>query len=117
MKKLFLLLVGGITAIVALCLVGPLLGFAFSALLVFLGMHYYVKATSTMMKVVWVAIGLVGIFSAISNVPAIIGLAALVVLYIIYKKWNNEEVSLKQIKEDSSDPFTNFEKEWAKLTK
>ncbi|QCR32059.1 ABC transporter permease [Lysinibacillus sp. SGAir0095] len=118
MKKLFLLVVGAIAAIVALSMLGPLVGFAFSALLIYLGMHYYVKSNSGFGKVFWVALGLIGILTAISNVPAIIGLAAIFTIYLLYKKWNNEEVSFrgaKVLKED--DPFTNFETEWAKLTK
>ncbi|MCM3386993.1 lmo0954 family membrane protein [Ureibacillus chungkukjangi] len=118
MKKFFFLVVGAIAAIVALSMLGPLVGFGFSALLVYLGMHYYVKTNSKFGKVFWVALGLIGIFTAISNIPALVGLAAIFTVYVLYKKWNNEEVSFsksKAIKED--DPFTNFEMEWAKLTK
>lgn len=118
MKKLFFLVVGIIAAIVALSLLGPLVGFGFSALLVYLGMHYYVRAKSSFGKVFWIAIGLIGVFSAISNIPALVGLAAIFLIYVLYKKWNNEEVSFSKatiIKEN--DPFTNFETEWAKLTK
>ena len=117
MKKFLMLLAGGTAALVALSMMGPLIGFAFSALLVFAGMHYYVKSKSTVAKVLWVAVGLVGVFSAISNIPALIGLAALVLLYVLYKKWNNEEVSFSDVKVKEEDPFTNFENEWAKLTK
>ncbi|RTQ89368.1 ABC transporter permease [Lysinibacillus telephonicus] len=117
MKKLLILLVGVIAAIVALCMTGPLIGLAFSALLIYLGMHYYVKAKSVFTKVLWVVIGLIGVFSAISNVPALVGLAALILLYVLYKKWNNEEVSFSTLKVKENDPFTNFENEWAKLTK
>ncbi|SOB94068.1 hypothetical protein SAMN05880501_101748 [Ureibacillus xyleni] len=117
MKKLFILLAGGIAAIVALSLTGPLLGFAFSALLVFAGMHYYVKSKSAISKIFFVVLGLIGVFSAISNIPALIGLGALVVLYVLYKKWNNQEVSFSDVKMKEEDPFTNFENEWAKLTK
>ena len=115
MKKLLLLLIGVIAVIIALGTSGHLIAFAFSGLLIFLGMHYYVKSKSTFVKVMWVAVGIIGVFSAISNVPALIGLAAIVVIYVVYKKWNNEEVSFKPSKDD--DPFTNFENEWAKLTK
>jgi len=118
MKKLFFLVVGVIAAIVTLSMLGPLVGFAFSALLVYLGMHYYIKAKSGFGKVFWVIVGLMGVFSAISNIPALVGLAAIFLMFVLYKKWNNEEVSFsrsKVIKED--DPFTNFETEWAKLTK
>ncbi|MCP1144201.1 ABC transporter permease [Lysinibacillus endophyticus] len=117
MKKLLILLAGGIAAIVALSLTGPLLGFAFSALLVFAGMHYYVKSKSTISKIFYVVLGLIGVFSAISNIPALIGLGALAVIYVLYKKWNNEEVSFSNVTIKEDDPFTNFENEWAKLTK
>lgn len=117
MKKFFILLVGGIAAIVALSMIGPLVGFALSALLIFMGMHYYLKSKSTFAKVFWIVIGIVGVLSAISNIPAIIGVAALIILYVLYKKWKNEEVSFSASNLKESDPFTNFEAEWAKLTK
>ena len=118
MKKFFILVVGITAAIIALSMIGPLVGFAFSGLLVYLGIHYYVRSNSGFGKVFWVALGLIGIFSAISNIPALVGLAAIFTVYVLYKKWNNEEVAFgksKIIKED--DPFTNFEMEWAKLSK
>jgi len=117
MKKLGLILLGVVAVIVALHMLGPLVGLAFSGLFVWLGMHYYVKAKSTFAKVMWVAVGLVGVLSAISNIPALIGLAAIFVLYVVYKKWNNEDASLSLNTTKENDPFTNFENEWAKLTK
>ncbi|MDN4493936.1 ABC transporter permease [Ureibacillus aquaedulcis] len=118
MKKFLIFAAGIVAAIIALSMLGPLVGFAFSALLVYLGLHYYVKSNSGFGKVFWVLLGLIGIFTAISNIPALVGLAAIALIYVLYKKWNNEEVSFGKsnlMKED--DPFTNFENEWAKLTK
>lgn len=117
MKKLFLLTVGVIAAITALCMIGPILSIAFSAAVTLVSMHYYVKASSTGIKVLWIVIGLFAILSVIGNIPGIVGLGALVVLYVVYKTWNKEELSLKSIKEVDNDPFTNFENEWTKLTK
>jgi len=118
MKKFFFLVVGIIAGIVALSMLGPLVGLAFSALVVYLGMHYYVKSNSGFGKVFWVGVGLIGILSAISNVPALVGLAAIFIVYVLYKKWNNEEISFSKTKGmTENDPFTNFETEWAKLTK
>lgn len=118
MKKFFFLVLGTIAVIVALSMLGPLVGFAFSALLIFLGMHYYVKTNSGFAKVFWVALGLIGILTAISNVPALVGLAAIFTIYVVYKKWNNEDVSFSRTTAfNENDPFTNFETEWAKLTK
>lgn len=85
MKKFFFLVVGAIAAIVALSMLGPLVGFGFSALLVYLGMHYYVKTNSKFGKVFWVVLGLIGIFTAISNIPALVGLAAIFTVYVLYK--------------------------------
>ncbi|MFC7685196.1 ABC transporter permease [Ureibacillus sp. GCM10028918] len=116
MKKVFIVTVGIVAAIVALSMLGPLVGFAFSGLLVYLGLHYYVRSNSGFGKVFWVALGLIGIFTAISNIPALVGLAAIFLIYVLYKKWNNEEVSFsKSTVMKENDPFTNFETEWAKL--
>ncbi|HWL12865.1 MAG TPA: ABC transporter permease [Ureibacillus sp.] len=118
MKKLFYLTAGGIAVIVALSMLGPLVGFAFSALLVFASIHYYVKSTSVIAKVLWISLGLIGVFTGISNVPALVGLAAIFLIYVLYKKWNDEEISFKKAKAfKENDPFTNFETQWAKLTK
>ncbi|CAM5182728.1 Lia operon protein LiaI OS=Ureibacillus acetophenoni OX=614649 GN=SAMN05877842_10456 PE=4 SV=1 [Ureibacillus acetophenoni] len=118
MKKLLLLIAGGITFIIALAMVGPMIGMAFSALLVFLAMHFYVKSKSSFSKVMWVILGIIGILSAISNIPAIIGIVAIVILYVLYKKWKDEDVKVEfPTKSKSNDPFTNFEREWSNLTK
>lgn len=118
MKKLLLLIAGGITFIIALAMVGPIIGLAFSALLVFLAMHFYVKSKTTFSKVMWIILGIVGILSAISNIPAIIGIVAIVVLYVLYKKWKDEDVKLSiPTSSKTDDPFTNFEREWSNITK
>ncbi|MET4559008.1 lmo0954 family membrane protein [Lysinibacillus parviboronicapiens] len=117
MKK-FLLLTGGIiAACVALALIGPLAGLLFSGLLVALGMHFYIGSKSTFAKIIWATVGLIGVLSAVSNIPAMIGLAAIATIYVIYKKWNGENVKIPTIEAREEDPFTNFEKEWSNLTK
>ncbi|MEG0448590.1 MAG: ABC transporter permease [Lysinibacillus sp.] len=117
MKKLILLAGGVIAAIIALTLVGPIIGLLFSGVLVAIGMHYYIASQSTISKVIWFTVGVVGILSAISNIPAMIGLAAIAIVYVIYKKWNGEDVKIPTIETKQDDPFTNFEKEWSNLTK
>lgn len=114
MRKFGLFLLGTIAAIVILCSLGSLIGLAFSALLVFAGMHYYLKSSSTMAKVIWVIIGLFGLTSAIANLPGFLCILAIAALWYIIRKWNNKEVVI--IKQ-SNDPFTNFEKQWQELTK
>ncbi|MFA1736900.1 lmo0954 family membrane protein [Lysinibacillus fusiformis] len=118
MRK-FLLLTGGvIAACVALALIGPLAGLLFSGLFVALGMHFYMASKSNFGKIFWFGVGLIGILSAVSNIPAMIGLAAIAIVYVIYKKWNGENVKIPTIEsKKEEDPFTNFEKEWSNLTK
>lgn len=115
MKKFLLLLAGIIALIVAISLIGPITGILFSAVLVAAGMHFYLKSNSVFGKVMWIVVGIIGLLTAISNIPAMIGLAAIAVLYIVYKKWKNEDINVNILEKD--DPFNNFEREWAKLTK
>lgn len=116
MKKLLILLAGAVAVCVVLATAGPLIGLAFALAIIFLGMHYYVKSKSAISKVLWIFIGLIGVLMAVSNVPALCGLAAIILLYILYKSWKNEDVSLDVLKKED-DPFTNFENEWSKITK
>ncbi len=115
MNKFWLFTLAMIAGIVALSNIGALFALAVSGVVIYLGVHYYLRSLSTWSKVFWAAVGVIGVLSAISNVPALIGLAALAGLWIIYRKWNGQSVSIDAVKE--SDPFTNFEYQWNKLTK
>ncbi len=117
MKKFLLLTSGIIAACVALALIGPLAGLLFSGVLVALGMHFYIASKSTFAKIIWASVGLIGVLSAVSNIPAMVGLAAIAIIYVIYKKWNGEDVKIPTVEAKEEDPFTNFEKEWSNLTK
>lgn len=116
MKNFLLFIAASIAVIVLLCMAGPLVGLAFSGLLIYLGIHYYVKSTSTLSKILWISVGLIGILSAMSNIPALVGIGAILAIYYIYKSWKNESDDVKKISTED-DPFTNFENEWAKITK
>ncbi|ANU09943.1 ABC transporter permease [Planococcus antarcticus DSM 14505] len=115
MNKFWLITLGIIAGIVALSNIGSIFGLAVSLLIIYAGVHYYLRSLSTLAKVWWASVAVVGGISAISNVPALIGVAALVALWIIYRKWNGQNVSVVAVKE--SDPFTNFEQQWNKLSK
>lgn len=115
MNKFWLVTLGIIAGIIALSNIGALFTLGVSAVVVYAGIHYYLRSLSTWAKVFWAAVAIIGALSAISNVPALIGLAAFVGLWMIYRKWNGQNVSFDAIKE--SDPFTNFEYQWNKLTK
>ncbi|MFD2444965.1 flagellar basal body rod protein [Bacillus sp. CGMCC 1.16607] len=112
MKKFGLLLAGGVAAIVLLSTIGPMIGLLVSLVLLYFIYKQFLKAESTGGKI---GIGIIGFFvlmASIHNVPAIIGLVAAYILYLVYKKWNGKKYAV--VKEET-DPFVNFEKQWNDL--
>lgn len=116
MRKVLLATLGIIAAITFLCSLGNLLGLALSAAVIFTGLHFYLKANSTLTKIIWATIGILGVISAISNIPGLIGLLALAATYWVYKKWDSDAPTFKK-STSSNDPFTNFEKQWNDIQK
>jgi len=114
MKKFGLLIVGGIAATILLSQLGPIIGLAISAAILYLVFKQFVKSKATWEKVVWGIAGLIMLTITASNLPAIIGVAAAYVLYLVYKKWNGSTTSTKT---KENDPFTNFENQWNELNK
>jgi lia operon protein LiaI len=112
MKKFGLLLAGGIAAVILLSTIGPLVGLAVSLVLLYFIIKQFIKADSTWAKVGLAMIGFVVLMASIHNGPAIIGVAAAYVLYLIYKKWNG---STRTTIKEESDPFANFEKQWNEM--
>jgi lia operon protein LiaI len=112
MKKFGLVVVGGLAAIVLFSTLGPMVGLAVSLLVMYFVFKKFLKADSTMKKVGWASIGLIALIVAVNNMPAILGLVAAYVLYVIYKKWNS---SKSTVVKESDDPFVNFEKQWNEL--
>jgi lia operon protein LiaI len=117
MKKFGLLVLGIIAGIVAVASLGNLLGLAVSALVVFAGLHFYLKSDSTFLKIFWAIVGICGLFSAVANIPGFFGILAIVGVWYVVKKWNNQPVSFSQSIVKSDDPFVNFEKQWNELSK
>ncbi|RDI42294.1 flagellar basal body rod protein [Falsibacillus pallidus] len=113
MKKIGLLLVGGIAGIVLLTHVGPLVGLAVSLVILYYAFKRFMRADSTFKKILWASIGVIALLASASNVPAILGIAAAWVLFLVYKNWNGQ----KENRTDKHDPFANFEREWAQLKK
>lgn len=75
----------------------------------------FIKSDSTVGKIGWVMVGLLVLSIGISNIYAVIGVAAAYVLYLIFKNWKNDEGDpVVHVMEDD-DPFTSFEREWAEL--
>jgi lia operon protein LiaI len=112
MKKFGLVLAGGIAAIILLSTIGPMVGLLVSLALLYFIYKQFLKAESTGGKIALGIIGVIFLMASISNAPAIIGVIAAYILYLVYKNWNSSKHTV--IKEES-DPFVNFEKQWNEL--
>ncbi|MDP4552228.1 flagellar basal body rod protein [Alkalihalobacillus macyae] len=112
MKKIGLVLIGIIAAVILLSNLGSLLGMILSVGVLYLAIKKFIKADTTTGKVTWGLIGFIGLSTAVANMPAILGIIAIYILYIVYKKWNGLDE-----KKDDNDPFTHFEKQWDELKK
>lgn len=112
MKKFGLLIAGGIAAIIVLNTIGPLVGLVVSLVLLYFIFKKFLKAETTGRKIVLGIIGMIVLMASIHNVPALIGVLAAYVLYLVYKKWNENKDS--KVKEET-DPFINFENQWNQL--
>jgi lia operon protein LiaI len=89
-----------------------MVGLLVSLVLLYFILKMFLKAESMGKKIGLGIIGVIVLIASIHNVPAIIGVAAAYVLYLVYKKWNEKKyVAVKE----ESDPFVNFEKQWNEL--
>lgn len=113
MKKFGLLLAGGVAAFVLLSNLGPMVALGISIVILYFVFKQLLKADSTLMKIGWGIIGFIALMASASNIPAILGIAAAYVLYVVYKKWNENKKAVVE----ENDPFTSFEKQWEELKK
>lgn len=114
MKKFGLLLAGGIAAIILLSSIGPMVGLLVGLAVLYFIFKQFLKAESMGNKIVLGVIGFFVLLASIHNAPAIIGVVAAYVLYLVYKNWNSSKNTV--VKEDQ-DPFINFEKQWNEINK
>ncbi|MGP4076195.1 lmo0954 family membrane protein [Halobacillus sp. K22] len=116
MKK-FLLFVAALAALgILLANLGPMILLGVSVWLLYVVFKKFIKSETTAGKIGWVILGLIITSVAISNIYAVIGLAAAYALYLIYKNWNYKEERETEVF-TSNDPFTNFERQWSELNK
>ncbi|MEH7441297.1 flagellar basal body rod protein [Bacillus sp. JJ1122] len=111
MKKFGLVVAGGIAAMVLISNLGPLVGLAVSLLVLYFAVKQFLKTNSTAGKIGWGIAGFFILMATASNVPAILGIAAAYVLYLVYKNWDKREKAVYE----ENDPFVNFEKQWAQM--
>jgi lia operon protein LiaI len=113
LRKIGLLLAGGIAAIVLFANVGPLVGLALSLVILYYTFKQFLKAKSAGSKIGWALLGLIALSISVANAPAIAAIVAAYVLYVVYKNWNKPSHTPKE----TEDPFANFEKQWNELQK
>ncbi|HWJ79138.1 MAG TPA: flagellar basal body rod protein [Niallia sp.] len=117
MKKFGLFLIGGAAALVVISQIGPMIGLVISAAVLYFAFRQFMKASSKGGKIGWGIAGVFMLIATASNLPAIIGIAAAYILYVVYKKWNSNKEEIIEKKQTDDDPFVNFENQWSKLTK
>ncbi|PYZ93650.1 flagellar basal body rod protein [Salipaludibacillus keqinensis] len=119
--KTFLLFLAAIVALfVFLMNVGPLILLGVGVFLLYVIFKQFVKATTTGAKVMWIILGLIVLSMTVSNLFALVGLLALYVLYVMFRRGPKEEgmpPEKNRSTQRTRDPFTNFEQQWAELNK
>lgn len=113
MKKVGLFIIGLIALMVVLANVAPLISLTICAVILYFTFRQFVKSESKGAKIAWAIISIVMLMATISHFPAIIGLVAAYILYLVYKKWNKKE----EVIIENEDPFMNFERQWKDLNK
>lgn len=117
MKKLGLFVIAAIAALVLFSNVGPMVTLAISLVVLYFVFREFLKADSVGWKIVLGIFGFFLLMTAAANIPAILGLVAIYVLYLVYKKWNESKSATSTVVKKENDPFKNFEKQWQELNK
>lgn len=112
MKKIVMVGLALILILIALASVGPIIGLIISVAIAYFSLKQFLTTDSTVGKVFWALVILICIKSIFANVPALAGIVAIVLLYFVYKKWNENKEDNKIV---NNDPFTNFERQWEEL--
>jgi lia operon protein LiaI len=93
MKTFLLICLGVIAGITVLVNIGPMIMLAISIAIAYYGVRKFILADATSSKVLWAIVILIGASISLSNIPALIGVVAFVVLYYTYKKWKQEKTN------------------------
>jgi lia operon protein LiaI len=115
MKKFMLFVLGLVALLVLVANLGPMILLGAGIWLLYVIYKKFLKTESTTKKIGLGIIGLIIVSITISNIYAVIGIAAGYVLYWVYKNWKSEKDSSVIVEEENKDPFINFEKQWAEL--
>ena len=115
MKKIFLLILAFIAVIILVVNLGPMILLGVSIWLLYVVFKQFMKSDSIGAKIGWTILGLIILSITTSNLFSIIGIAAAIALYYIYKNWNGDDHDPAVEVIDDGDPFTNFERQWSEL--
>ncbi|UPM55797.1 flagellar basal body rod protein [Gottfriedia acidiceleris] len=96
MKKFLTFILVLILIGVALSNLGGLITLALGLVITYFSFKKFIKTDSILMKIIWTIIGLIGLSIAISGLPSLIGAAAAILLYYLYKDYKNQ----KKLKDD-----------------
>lgn len=117
MKKLVLCSIGVVAAIIVLANLHSIIGFAIAAFIGYVGLYLYRKSKDRFGRFFWGAVIVLSIFAVLSNISAVIGIAAIIVILYIWKEWPNDEKKKSKVitHKQSEDPFVNFERQWHEI--
>lgn len=116
MKKLLFIIAGFVALMIFIVNLGPMILLGISIWLLYVVFKQFLKSDSTGGKIGWAIVGLFILSIATANVFSLVGIGAAIVLYFIFKNWNNKEYkSDGQVIDDNDDPFTNFERQWSQF--
>ena len=75
------------------------------------------KAIQQSGKLFWGGVLLIGLITAISNVPAFFGILAILGMLYVWNKWKATPKDDIIEHKTTDDPFVNFERQWDEITK
>lgn len=93
MRLLMFIVFTFITGIIVLATLGPLIGFVLTLAILYYGVRGFFLADSALEKIGFGIVALIGLSLSLSNIPAIIGLGALILLYYTIKAWKKPKVA------------------------
>ncbi|WP_175073404.1 flagellar basal body rod protein [Terribacillus sp. AE2B 122] len=95
MKKVLLIIGAVIAVAVLLANLGSLFVLAISVAIGYYGLRRFILTDSVGAKIGWGVVIGIGVCISLSNLPALIGLVALAVLYYLYRAWKKDKEAEK----------------------
>lgn len=110
MKNILFFIGAGLLTLVALGSVGHIVFLGLGIALLYWSFRSFLKADSVLSKIGWSLLGVVSFMLILGNVPGLVGIGAVLLLFLLYRKWKTNK---KQEKEYHS--YHHFDEEWDKI--